>query len=64
MNEQISVLSREEKKKFENIRRLAYCLYTHSDDRTINQLAYILDYTPEQLSTDIADFENCTRKRV
>ena len=53
-----------ERKALENIRRLAYCLYTHSDTATIKQLAYILDYLPEQISTDIADLEIYTRKKT
>ena len=46
--------------KINNANRLAYSLYQRKDDEgTIDQLAKILNYLPEQLKVDMKDLFEC-----
>ena len=37
----------------QNAKRLITCIYTHSDERLLKQLAYLLSYEERQLERDI-----------
>lgn len=46
----------------ENVRRLAGALERHSDPRTVDRLAEILDYLPAQLAEDIRALAQLTEE--
>ena len=51
--------------KLNNVQRLAVCLGQLADHTpTVNQLARILHYNPDQLKQDIKDLESYTSEKV
>lgn len=51
--------------KLNNVQRLAVCLGQFADHTpTVNQLARILHYNPEQLKRDLKDLESFTAEKV
>ena len=64
--------TQERRERRNNARRLAYALYssiggawcTDATDPTVQRLASILHYMPEQLVKDIKDLEDYTREKA